>query len=459
MDLQVRQRIRKWLRASEFNVMRFRDVALGTIFALTMADVAFYFHMRRSITHGLLPWYSLDILIISMGLFEATMAGFWSWFGRFKIKVLTYSCLLITLVSMILWILPAVPIKEGSEFCSGIPGVSVWFKGMSTAGALTLTFLIFAAAINVFARSAVWNHSLVIMQEVDPGKLSIHHGTLITARVLGLMFFPRVVDEFGALWTMWIGIFVSGLINGFQFWRLPEPVPKDKDRHLECVQAAETDLLPSSVVVGQIIAVGFLVSSLWGYMWHLKDIQKMSFYMVEDRRFITNMSEILYLGVIVAAVAVTALKSTKRAPKFRKDSAIMVAAMLSVFVAVLYVVQTMVLVCEPGQVAGVSPLQQYSQPACSSQCGCAVPYSEFNPVCITDTMTTYLSPCHAGCQGSEKIGGFTVYRNCTCAPGTGARRAAVGACSAVQCASDYTLHKALTIVIVLCTGEETTSNP
>ncbi|KAJ2954946.1 hypothetical protein O0L34_g3277 [Tuta absoluta] len=450
-DSRVCQRIRKCLRASGFNVPGFRAISVGMIFALTVADVTFYFHMRHSITHGQLPWYSLDCLIISIGLFEATMAVFWSWFCRRKIKVLATTCLLPMIASLFLWMLPAVPTSKGSEFCNGISNGPVSFQGMSTAGAVRLAMFIFAAALHAVARSAVWNHSLVIFQENDPGKLSIHYGTLVTARVLGLMMFSRVVDEFGPPWALWAAIVGPGVVHGFQYWRLPEPVPKQKDGDLERVQASKAEVLPCWLVVGQILAVGLLVSSLWGYMWHLKDIQKMSFYVVEDRRFITNMSEIIYLVTIVLAVAVCGLKSTKRAPKFKKDSAMKLAATLSVFVAVLYSVQTMVLACNPGLVAGVSPRQYYTQPACSAHCGCAVPYSEFDPVCITDTMTTYLSPCHAGCQASDKLGGLSVYSNCTCAPGAGSRRAAVGACGAVQCRSAFILHKAVTIVIVVLT--------
>ncbi|XP_013147317.1 PREDICTED: solute carrier organic anion transporter family member 4A1-like [Papilio polytes] len=64
-------------------------------------------------------------------------------------------------------------------------------------------------------------------------------------------------------------------------------------------------------------------------------------------------------------------------------------------------------------------------------------------------MTTYLSPCHAGCSGIDEVDGLQVYANCTCAS---FRRATQGACSGNACEGAFQMHQMMYTLIFTFAG-------
>ncbi|XP_045538188.1 solute carrier organic anion transporter family member 74D [Papilio machaon] len=113
------------------------------------------------------------------------------------------------------------------------------------------------------------------------------------------------------------------------------------------------------------------------------------------------------------------------------------AAKMCFFSVIVYVM--LMVGCDTGRVAGLQG-NSYTQPQCSQTCGCAPQWQEFAPLCVADQMTTYLSPCHAGCSGIDEVDGLQVYANCTCAS---FRRATIGACSGNSCEGVYQMHQIL----------------
>ncbi|KAL5284833.1 hypothetical protein ACFFRR_006885 [Megaselia abdita] len=79
--------------------------------------------------------------------------------------------------------------------------------------------------------------------------------------------------------------------------------------------------------------------------------------------------------------------------------------------------------------------------------GCQCDYVQYTPICGQDNVN-YISPCHAGCLGSEILEGNTIYTNCSCiASGGGTMNgfAVEGTCK-TDCYRPFLLF-----VIVMCT--------
>ncbi|XP_014259140.1 solute carrier organic anion transporter family member 4C1-like [Cimex lectularius] len=76
---------------------------------------------------------------------------------------------------------------------------------------------------------------------------------------------------------------------------------------------------------------------------------------------------------------------------------------------------------------------------CNANCSCMgrLPYS---PVCSEDQLTTYYSPCHAGCTEFEMINNTKTFFNCSCIGGSGI--ATSGACP-VDCSNHFIIFLCL----------------
>ncbi|XP_050421876.1 solute carrier organic anion transporter family member 74D-like [Adelges cooleyi] len=56
--------------------------------------------------------------------------------------------------------------------------------------------------------------------------------------------------------------------------------------------------------------------------------------------------------------------------------------------------------------------------SCNSDCNCS-PSMDYNPICSYDKLTTFYSPCHAGCSQVDTINGTKWYGGCECIEGLG----------------------------------------
>lgn len=53
-----------------------------------------------------------------------------------------------------------------------------------------------------------------------------------------------------------------------------------------------------------------------------------------------------------------------------------------------------------------------SEEACNAECHCST--RVYQPICASDGVTNYFSPCHAGCRQHETASGNLVFHNCSC---------------------------------------------
>ncbi|XP_045454757.1 solute carrier organic anion transporter family member 1C1-like [Melitaea cinxia] len=167
-------------------------------------------------------------------------------------------------------------------------------------------------------------------------------------------------------------------------------------------------VLYNPIAITQILAMGLVTASLWGYGYYELDIIK-------------------YAGTVFSAPILM---------EFSKLKALKQAAIMSVLMFVFYILIITVPRCDTGNVVGVGK-NYYGHPECSLACHCKPQWDEFKPVCAVDNMVGYVSPCQAGCRESQKINGIQVYSNCTCARGG---RVLERACGDEPCRKAHLLH-------------------
>ncbi|CAN7989036.1 unnamed protein product, partial [Ixodes hexagonus] len=114
------------------------------------------------------------------------------------------------------------------------------------------------------------------------------------------------------------------------------------------------------------------------------------------------------VGIMLGAVAVHRLRP--RPAILASYSALVEIALVASFVAMMFIG------CNNPVVAGVTPGLNATTSlvdACNINCECTTQIYE--PVCSSDGLTSFFSPCHAGCKGvSASPNNDTVYSNCSC---------------------------------------------
>ncbi|XP_036393459.1 solute carrier organic anion transporter family member 2B1-like [Megalops cyprinoides] len=112
------------------------------------------------------------------------------------------------------------------------------------------------------------------------------------------------------------------------------------------------------------------------------------------------------LGIVAGGVVMRRFSMTVKA------SALM--STIAVFICVLLALPLLFLGCSTQTIAGVYPLRQNGELACSLKCSCQE--EEFNPVCGSNGVE-YVSPCHAGCKTlipDISNDGVLNYTDCSC---------------------------------------------
>ncbi|XP_068619799.1 solute carrier organic anion transporter family member 2B1-like [Battus philenor] len=196
----------------------------------------------------------------------------------------------------------------------------------------------------------------------------------------------------------------------------------------------------NTLATSHMVAMGLIAAALWGFSYHQTDFLKAKYYVEEKRNSFMNNAEVLRNHAVILAVAYMGLKFTSPImSSLVKTTVLLHAVKMCVFSIILYVVMA-VISCDTGEVVDLQG-RKYVQPECSQHCGCTSLWQEFTPVCIVDQMTTYLSPCHAGCTGVEEVGGVQVFANCSC--GALVSHATRGSCSINSCSGALQFHQIL----------------
>ncbi|XP_053696574.1 solute carrier organic anion transporter family member 4C1 [Sabethes cyaneus] len=166
-------------------------------------------------------------------------------------------------------------------------------------------------------------------------------------------------------------------------------------------------------------------------------------------RLITNL---LRAPVVALAMLVAGLIIAKVNPGPRKIAGWNIFTGL---VAVGLFVAFIFLSCENERIAGAYR-GRLTKPFCASNCVCPenVPFS---PVCPQESVFTYFSPCHAGCQNRSEINNIVVYTDCSCGIDTElvlaeGGLATEGACGMADCQKYWIIFQVLTVVVAILLG-------
>ncbi|XP_050354553.1 solute carrier organic anion transporter family member 1C1-like [Nymphalis io] len=456
----VRSRVASWFNSSDFNPQKLRGIILGITLTATFGEVSAYKMIMQDIRAGELPSYLADLLIIVFSIFEAIVAPLISWWGfRNRRTLLISYTFAVTVTSITWWFIPGKLERKESEFCDAAnSNNSIGFTGTSTRSIIRLVIVVFTCMAFVLSRVACWSHGVAYTDEYAPARASVHYGAVLISRVVPLVLGHKTltgaVDDNMPLQTA--GIVIGFLLNLIQlFFFVPKTVPVVDGVQKIAVPLHDRSFFMSvgrvfnnSVAMTQMFAMSLLAAALWGYGFYEMDIVKVKFNLIPENSGLVQFTEILsyyFLAFVVAYVGVQF--STPILMEFCNLKAIKQTVITSIAVLVLYVIMTTVRGCDSGNIVGLEK-SYYGHPECSLSCNCKPQWNEFKPVCATNDMLTYISPCHAGCRDSEVVNGIQVYSNCTCAGGA---RVLERACGDAECRRVFRFHSMLFFILVTLT--------
>ncbi|CAH2054028.1 unnamed protein product, partial [Iphiclides podalirius] len=453
---KVKASVTGWLFATTLVAEKLRVSILGALISITVAEVCAYKLLKQNVKAGELPPYITDLLIMLLGLLEAGVSPFVGCFGyKWRRAVMMTSCLVAGAVSFLWFALPDVNVPESVGYCHGNNTLTAFEAGPRTPIRLSIilfTFIVFGAT-----RLLLWCHGIAYIDEHAPSRLAMHYGVLSALRMLGLVMSYNVLTELletnMTAQTLIIGIGL--LVNALQVYlNVPKVAPEIEDPAKGptddlSLRASVVRVFFNTLAMSQMVAMGLMAAALWGFAYHQSDYLKTKFYLHVERNSPMNNAEILRNHAVVLAVAYMGVKFTPPIMEHVVKTQVLAhVAKMCVFTLVLHALIAFVVSCERGEVAGLG--ERYVQPQCSRACGCAPQWQEFSPVCVVDQMTTFLSPCHAGCTGTEEVGGLRVYSNCTCA--SLSRRAVSGSCNSNACNGALQLHHVLFALLLSVTA-------
>nr|XP_019932895.2 solute carrier organic anion transporter family member 1C1 [Aedes albopictus] len=307
-------------------------------------------------------------------------------------------------------------------------------------------------------------------------------GCALGARIWGQQFGLAIVLAVGATslswWLGWVIIGPIVFILGFLIALFPKRllstlVRQAADDIIETATNNSTQSLPghkwladiafapslkrvftNGILIFNVLALVFVHTGITNFNAHEQNYLQSRFFLPTSNvnglndewtsRLITNL---LRPPVVAMAIVVAGLIIAKANPSPRK------IAGWNIFVGLVAVglfVAFIFLSCENERIAGAYR-GRLTKPFCASNCICSenVPFS---PVCPQDSVFTYFSPCHAGCQNRTEINDVTVYTDCTCGIDTElvlaeGGIATVGACGMADCQKYWIIFQVLSVVV------------
>ncbi|XP_062525451.1 solute carrier organic anion transporter family member 2B1 isoform X2 [Bombyx mori] len=341
-----------------------------------------------------------------------------------------------------------------TELCGGEPA----FRSINPrdenvtprTGILVLTALLCA-----LTKVSIWAHGLTYLDDHDPTNGPYFYGILISIRLsLGLSgtnwFRPSSVRD--DWWEGQLSASMLTMMFAILFTFFPTKMPQWQEEEV----TVDTDFLPSlyrvinnRIVVIQSVALSLLTTAIFCYVEYDHAYVQARFHVEalrQDLRTSRFLSDFFRSLVVIFFIMIFRVRFSARRPDgVKANTAARVGGVVAVFVAIFFVVLAS-LGCDTGTLAGLD--EEYVQPECSQQCGCNSARYGFSPVCGLDTLTTYFSPCHAGCRAVEDLNGFSLYADCTC----GAQRAALGACALSTCSVPFSIYQIFYTIILAVSG-------
>ncbi|XP_063636080.1 solute carrier organic anion transporter family member 1A4-like isoform X1 [Cydia splendana] len=453
--VKVREHVRKYFNPEGFDSLAFRDMAKLGLLALLLSELVVYFFLQQSADLGELPHNITDVIIMSISLLEFLVVPIISGLGSERRRsVLVGWTIAALIVTVPLFALPDPDTTVDKGLCiTAVPLVPRSFPtGVSAKAAFRLSMLLICGVVSALGRAAFFSHGLAYLDEKNPSyNLHMHVGLFILYRVLvytlGSCMRTMTLD---LPWLQILIIVIKYLLTLLRLYRYPEaiPAPEIKRGSDKGLLRSMGRVLGSRVGVLQILAMALLVAAWRGFGLHDAAFAQVKYYVQPDNDSLWNLMDVelklifIALGVILAGYLYTA----PIMPKFDRNAAVANAAKMSFLATAFYVAMTAaVLSCNRSGIGGLTELN-YTQPACGLNCDCDRPWMEYDPVCVPEQMTTYFSPCHAGCATADTVNTIGVYSNCSCALGGRVTR---GACDDGSCASMYSFHQMIYMVVWL----------
>ncbi|XP_013173630.1 PREDICTED: solute carrier organic anion transporter family member 2B1-like [Papilio xuthus] len=456
----VKAKVKGCLFSSTFVAESFRSTMFGIIITVTMGEVTAYRLLKQNIKAGDMPHYVTDLLILLLALLEALVSPVIGWLGSSRQRGMLMVACLVSGASSLLWFaLPTVTVPESIGFCNGNNTLPEFKQTVNTPIRLSIilyTFLVFGVT-----RIIAFCHGITYMDNRAPSRLSMHYGVLTSIRLLGLAVGYNIMTTIVEtnLTIQIILIAVGIMVNALQIYLNTTKTAEMEQKSIEDDLSESSPFVPkvvnkssagfsssvyrvfsNTLITTQMVAMGLIAAAVWGFAYHQTDFLKAKFYIHLERNNLFNNAELLRNHAVILAVAYKGLTFTPPImPSIVRMDLLTHAAKMCFFSLLMYVLISLSTSCDTGSVAGLQG-NRYTQPQCSQPCGCAPQWQEFAPVCVADQMTTYLSPCHAGCSGIHEVDGLQVYANCSCAS---FRRATKGACSGNSCEGAYQMHQML----------------
>ncbi|XP_045504234.1 solute carrier organic anion transporter family member 4C1-like [Colias croceus] len=433
-----------------------RGITMGNIMNITVAECCLFKIIMQDVKAGTLPGYSMYLLIPVVSIMEALLAPLVAWLGykTRRTTILRWS-LGIMIISSLWVFLPSPPRIQETEFCnSTIINQDIEFTHLSLRTTFRLVITVGMAICFALARVASWSHVVAYMDDIAPDRMSVHVGILICARIIVLLFNNLLVQGLDRTILITLGMLtIFTLLNTLRlFFGLPKVTQDTGDLKLIPMNdrgyfRSLKRVLFNFVAMSQMISMGLVAAALWGFGYYEHEIIKTNFNIMPIiGNNINDSTKFLINVVFIFAVVYMGVKqSAPIRPKFDMTKALSISFKMTFFVIILYILIVAAPPCSKGHVAGLENGQDYASPQCSLPCGCVPRFKEFSPVCVVDTMTTYVSPCEAGCTEQQSINNLRVYTNCSCAS-TG--HAIPGACSDYNCQIGFNYHGALFSMIL-----------
>ncbi|XP_050679533.1 solute carrier organic anion transporter family member 1B1-like isoform X1 [Leptidea sinapis] len=453
---KVKSRIQSWANNREFVPQTLRKLVFGNLITITIAEAAAYRIIIQDVRTGNLPHYMPYLLLTLFAMLEAIAAPIVGWLGyRNRRRMLLGWSWGLFFICFTLFFIPSPTQLDESELCSSTKNTIIKYTGVSAVTAVRLSIVLFTATCFLLTRVATWSHYLAYTDEYAPERSSVHVGILVISRIIpGIFGFKMLTVVLEKSIIINAVILTMPLIvqNVQMHFAIPSSSPEVGGVAKASPSLDDRDFFTSLrrvlfnfIAMSQMVALGLMAAAFFGFSYHEEALVHARYNIVPGTETVTHFPEFFrYIPAILGVVYVGVKHSVPILPEFDFFRGVKHIIKMTVIAFVMYIVVVSVPSCSKGQLAGLDGT--YQTPICSSSCGCVPSWNAFSPVCVVDTMTTFASPCEAGCTTLEDQHGISVYTNCSCAATSG--RAVAGACGDHECQPAYQLHLTLYSIIV-----------
>ncbi|CAG4985469.1 unnamed protein product [Colias eurytheme] len=438
-----------FLRKYILTLQRFDLFLQGSLLIVIFLESNVYLLLRRNDASGFLPTVNEEWVKIGVGCAEFLLGALVAWQGKsWRNFTLSFWLGATAVCGLIVLAFPFPEAKRPEVDLCGGSTISVYSNVEDPHRTPRGVFLVITAVMCALTRISVWAHGITYLDDHQPENGPYFYGILISIRLsIGMSSsnWLRAASIRDDWWEIHLSLAMLTLMFSILFTLFPRQMPDYKEvdtLERTCILEPLGRVFRNKSLMLQAVALSFLSAAIFGYNSFETYLLQAKFQVEtihEDLRTSRVITDIFRSLVIIFFVTIFRTRfSARRSDGVKATTASRVGGVVTIFVAIVFAVLAG-LGCTTDTIEGKGVGRgAYTQPACSQECGCGETTYGFAPVCTLDTMTTYLSPCHAGCQEYEDLNGLLLLHNCTC--GVGTQRAVRGSCTLPSCAIIYNIY-------------------